>query len=107
MKVVLASEYLISMGIVSWGAIKKGYYPWPPSIVYASIAYSLLSFVSLADERIANLLGAGLLLAQLLAAMSNDPNVPNFIYQKLEGNPLNGATPFSIYKMKFSGEVGV
>ena len=106
MNKMLAGEYMVSVSIVSWGALKAGYYPWPPSIVYTSIAYSLLSFVSLLDEDFASLLGGGFLLAQLIKAMSGTDKIPDFIYKNLEGNPLNGATPFSFYKMKVSAGGG-
>jgi len=76
----LAVEYILSLSLVGWAAVKKKYVPWPPSIMYASIAYAILSFVSIADERLANLLGGGFLLAQLIKLLSNNPSIPDAIF---------------------------
>lgn len=76
----LAVEYIISLSLVGWAAVKKKYVPWPPSIMYTSIAFAILSFVSMADERLADLLGAGFLLAQLIKLLSGNSSIPDAIF---------------------------
>lgn len=63
----LAIEFFIAIGINSWGAIKQGYAPWPPTIIASCIAMGILSLSSAIDERLAVLLGAGFLVASIMA----------------------------------------
>jgi hypothetical protein len=63
----LAIEFFIAIGINSWGAIKGGYAPWPPTIIASCIAMAILSLSSVIDERLAVLLGAGFLMASVMA----------------------------------------
>lgn len=65
---VLFWEWLIAIGITSWGAIKQGYAPWPPNVVLSTIAMIILSMLEVVDERLSALLGAGFLLALLVNA---------------------------------------
>jgi hypothetical protein len=103
MNKTLAVEYLVSLSLVSWAAIKKQYVPWPPSIVYASIAFGILSFVSIADERIAELLGAGFLLAQLIKLLSGNPSIPNAIFNTYN-DPEHS---FDLYALRYkNGKFG-
>jgi hypothetical protein len=64
---IFAIEFFISIGINSWGAMKQGYAPWPPTIIASCIAMAILSLSSAVDERLAVLLGAGFLAASIMA----------------------------------------
>lgn len=64
---LFAVEFFIAIGINSWGAIKQGYAPWPPTIIASCIAMAILSLSSALDERLAVLLGAGFLVASIMA----------------------------------------
>lgn len=86
---VLASEYMLSLGIVSWASIRKGYYPWPPAVVSTSVAFAILSFVSLVDENIAAWLAGGFLLAQLVKAASGTSSIPDAIFNDVATEPKN------------------
>lgn len=97
----LAVECIISIGIVSWAPIKQRQLPWPPSIMYVAVAYSLLGLVSLVDEKMANLLAFGFLLAQLVGAMSKSPKLPDFIYTNLMKDGW-----FEAFSVGFDGKVG-
>lgn len=63
---VLVAEFGISAALMSWGAIKEGYWPWPPALARIAFAFALLSIVALVEERLAALLGAGFLIAQIV-----------------------------------------
>lgn len=97
----LAMEFLVSIGIVSWAPIKNGKLPWPPSYIHVGVSFALLSFVSLVDQRIANLLGGGFILAQLLGALSTNANLPGYIYDNLIKDGW-----FQNYALSTTGKVG-
>lgn len=63
---ILAAEFLLAVGFVSWAAIKHGYWPWPPTLVKLGIGFAVLGVVAQADENIAATLGGGFLLAGFL-----------------------------------------
>jgi len=63
---ILAIEFLILIGIASWGALKKGYYPWPPTIVKTALFVSLMGILSAASPDLAATLGAGFIVANLV-----------------------------------------
>lgn len=63
---ILAIEFMILIGIASWGALKKGYYPWPPTIVKTALFVSLLGIISAASSELAATLGAGFIVANLV-----------------------------------------
>lgn len=63
---VFAIEFFIATGINSWGAMKAGYAPWPPVIVYSSLAMAICSMAAVIDERLAVWLGTGFLLASIV-----------------------------------------
>lgn len=72
---IFATEFFIAIGINSWGALKQGQAPWPPTIIASCIAMAVLSLFSAVDEKLAVLLGAGFLLASVMAiASTQDPN---------------------------------
>jgi hypothetical protein len=62
----LAIEAVIALGISSWAALKDGQLPWPPTIVMTCLAFGILNTFTFFDERLAVVLGAGFLLAQLV-----------------------------------------
>jgi hypothetical protein len=63
---VLAVEFAVLIGVASWAAIKKKYFPWPPTIVKTAVFVSLLGVVSVASDELAAWLGAGFILANLV-----------------------------------------
>lgn len=65
---VLAAEFAVSVSILGWGAVKQGFWPWPASVARSAFAFAVLSLIGLFDDRIAAVLGAGFLLAQVLRA---------------------------------------
>lgn len=60
------AEFVVVLGINTWGAVKHGYWPWPATIVRSCLGIIILDFVSLASPEFAVILGAGLLLGLLL-----------------------------------------
>lgn len=65
-KRVFAYEFALCVGITSWGALKKGYAPWPPNIIYSTIAIAILSALASFNEKLAVTLGIGFLLALIV-----------------------------------------
>lgn len=65
-KRVFAYEFVLCVGITSWGALKKGYAPWPPNIIYSTIAIGILSTLANFNEKLAVTLGLGFLLALIV-----------------------------------------
>lgn len=65
-KRIFAYEYAACVGITSWGALKKGYAPWPPNIIYSTVALAVLSVVSTVNEKIAVYLSVGFLIALIV-----------------------------------------
>lgn len=63
---LFAYEFGTAIAITSWGAIRKGYAPWPPNMIYSAIGFMLLSVVSIFDEKLCVTLGAGWLLALIV-----------------------------------------
>lgn len=63
---VLVAEFAISVSLLSWGAVKEGFWPWPASVARAAFAFAVLSLLAMVNDRFAALLGAGFLLAQVL-----------------------------------------
>lgn len=62
-KRIFAYEFALCVGITSWGALKKGYAPWPPNIIYSTIAIAILSALANFNEKLAVILGIGFLIA--------------------------------------------
>lgn len=69
---VLAGEFVVAVGFVSWAAIKAGWAPWPPSVIYTGVAFGILGGVSVISPELAATLGAGFLLAALIRILSQD-----------------------------------
>lgn len=67
---LLAAEVVTALGITSWGAIKQGYAPWPPNIMYSCVAFFILSGVAVFNDKLAATLGAGFLLALIVGKAS-------------------------------------
>jgi hypothetical protein len=63
---ILAVEFLVLIGVASWGALRKGYYPWPPTIVKTGLFVALLGIISAASSEFAAVLGAGFIVANLV-----------------------------------------
>lgn len=66
----LAAEYILAVGINSYGAIKAGFVPWPSSIIRTGLAYGLLGLLATGAPELATILGGGFLLAALVNAAS-------------------------------------
>jgi hypothetical protein len=77
---ILATEYVVALGISSYAAIKDGQAPWPPTVIRTSIAFGILGMVAMMNERFAYVLAGGFLLAQLLK-----------VYET--GTPFTGGAP--------------
>lgn len=92
-------EFFIAVGITSWGAIKEGYAPWPPNVVYSSVAMAILSLTAAIDEKLSVLLGAGFLLALILNNMSSGEGTISQTFAAIPQTTgydvlsLNGSTP--------------
>lgn len=63
---VLAAEYVVAVGISSYGAIRAGFVPWPGAIVKIGLGFGLLGLLATASPELAVMLGGGFLLADLL-----------------------------------------
>src|SRR5215210_4190593 len=63
---LLTAEFGVSVAIMTYGAAKEGYWPWPASLARVAIGFAVLSLVAIWNERFAALLGAGFLLAQIM-----------------------------------------
>lgn len=111
---LIGVEYVISVGIVSWSAIKGvnkdvivdrdpprkenqavHYWPWPPTIIMTSAAFGILGVFAAVQPELAGVLGAGFLLAQLLRSLgkgdffelSGIPNSPAYkTYSEVDPN---------------------
>lgn len=90
MSKILAAEYAVSIAFNSWGAIKAQQVPWPGTIMRVTLAFGVLSVVAMADERIADLLGAGFMLASLLNTSSKSGNAGLWTKQFGAIPPANG-----------------
>lgn len=102
---LIAAEYMLALGIISWSAIKGDntevlvdhdppktetravhYWPWPPTVVGTSVAFGILGMFGAVQPQLAGVLGAGFLAAQLIRALgkgnffelSGIPNSPAF-----------------------------
>lgn len=95
----IAVEYVIAVSISSWAAIKgdgkEHYWPWPPTLVLTSVAFGILGLLAIPQPRIAGILGAGFLSAQIIRALGKG----NFF--DLSGIP-NSAS-FKVYNEKGPG----
>lgn len=85
----IAVEYIIAIGITSWAAIKgdngQHYWPWPPTIIYTSIAFGILGLLAIPQPELAGVLGAGFMLAQLIKVLTNGTS---FDLSGLKNNPV-------------------
>jgi hypothetical protein len=63
---ILAGEAVISLGIVSWRAMKEGYAPLPNEVVRSAVAWGIIGVVAYASPDLAAILGGGFLLALLV-----------------------------------------
>ena len=63
---MLAGEFVLALGFVSWAAIKHGFWPWPPTIVRLGVGFAVLGLIAQVDEGVAATLGAGFLLAAFM-----------------------------------------
>jgi hypothetical protein len=68
---ILTAEYVIAISFVSWGAVKHGFWPWPPTLVKISAAFLIFGVLSMAAPEISAALSAGMLLALFLKTYQN------------------------------------
>lgn len=64
---VFAGEMVVAMAINSWGALKAKQVPYPAQLIRTILFFALLSFVAMVDEDLAEWLGAGVLVALIIA----------------------------------------
>jgi hypothetical protein len=89
---LLAVELGVSMAIVIWGAARRNFWPWPPSINRTLFAYGILGVLAVGSEELAALFGAGFLLAQIVKTPVDENGYFKFIggippqAQKKEGS---------------------
>lgn len=69
----LLAEFFVVIAINGWGAIRAGYWPWPPTIVRCCVAIAILNLLAMVSGELAVVLGAGFLLALILANMQSAP----------------------------------
>lgn len=65
-KRVFAYEFAACVGITSWGALKQGFAPWPPNIIYSTVALAVLSALSTVNEKLSVYLSVGFLIALIV-----------------------------------------
>ena len=70
---VLAAEFVVSLGVNSWGAFKQKDAPWPATVILSGVAFGVLGIVALAAPELATTLGGGFLLASLLKLAGAQP----------------------------------
>jgi hypothetical protein len=63
---ILGAEYLLAIGVTSYGALRSGFVPWPASIVRTGLGFGLLGLLATGAPELAVLLGGGFLLADIL-----------------------------------------
>ena len=68
---ILTGEYIIAISFASWGAIKNGFWPWPPTLVKISTAFLVFGIISMAAPEIGAALAGGTLLALFLKEYQN------------------------------------
>jgi hypothetical protein len=66
---LIGAEILVAVGITSWGAIKQGQAPWPPTIIGSMVAYCILLLLSAVSAPLAAILATGFLLALLIGQL--------------------------------------
>lgn len=64
---VLAGEFVIAVGINSWGAIKQGFVPWSGTVTRCGIAFGIIGVTAQFVPQLAVWLGGGFLLASIIA----------------------------------------
>lgn len=70
---VFALMFFIIMGINLFDALKSGYAPWPPAILYSAIGLGmLLALASLIDPTLAIVIGAGFILVRLMGTVTDN-----------------------------------
>lgn len=96
-RMILVVEASVSAGINMWGALRKGYWPWPATFIRTGIAFALLLVLSLASEEMAALLGGAFLLAQILKTPTNSQG--EFLFTG--ALPQEGTKNFPYQLLKF------
>lgn len=69
MNKTLAMEFLIAVAFSSYSAVKAKEMPWPPTVVKTAIAFAIVGIVAAVNDRLAAVLGAGFLMAQLIKVL--------------------------------------
>jgi hypothetical protein len=67
----LAGEFVIAVGINSWGALKQKNLPWPGTLARNGAAFACLGLVAVAAPELAVLLGGAFLLASVVNLASH------------------------------------
>lgn len=97
-KRILAAEWVIAIAFTSYYAIKKQYWPWPPTIVKISIGFGVFGIFAMAAPEVAAALASGFLLAGFLHLYQGGLSTYAGGIQLVQGEvkpltiPLQGAT---------------
>jgi hypothetical protein len=88
---VLAAEFGISVGILSWIFIKNKYVPWPSVIVASSMSFSVLALLEIIVPGFGAIFGAGMMLVLFVKNSQYIVGKQTITPQKVFGsNPLTG-----------------
>jgi hypothetical protein len=68
---ILAGEWFVAIAFTSYFAIKKKYWPWPPTIIRISLGFGVFGIFALAAPEVAAALASGFLLAGFLKIYQN------------------------------------
>ncbi len=101
MNKILAAEYFVSIGFNTWGAVKNKQVPWPATIVRIGVAFGILGLLAQANEEMAQLLGAGFLLASLLNVATDQPGTGTWT-KTFGANPPAAGDNFPYYTLGFA-----
>lgn len=64
---MLFGEWALAISFQSWQAMRKGWWPWPPTLWLITLGFAILSLLGdFVDEKLANWLGLGLLAASFM-----------------------------------------
>jgi hypothetical protein len=99
---VLSAQYVLAVGISSYGAIRSGFVPWPAAIVKIGLGFGLLGLLSTGAPELAVMLGGGFLLADLLKLA--DPTQGGGWQKNFGALPPPPAAGGDYYSLSFQGK---
>ena len=99
---VLAAQYVLAVGISSYGAIRSGFVPWPAAIVKIGLGFGLLGLLATGAPELAVMLGGGFLLADLIKLA--DPAAGGGWQKTFGAIPPPPAAGGDYYSLTFQGK---